>query len=475
MNTAIQLNTGLRDKLQFNNDCLLEFSRQEEKKDTFYFGDLDNSIKFDKYLRIKESAKCRINNLWETTINSEDLTCKKRYRPALECMIANLKVSYYHKKYISISLNKNKFPAGKEIQFYKYDIINKLIIKLEEDGWIYKKPGYLDRVSEIGRYTRIWATEKMEELLLELSPKEIYHDIANPVKLRKTKSKEEIRLNIIPKKIKEIKKNLMFYNNYMSNQLIQYTPQNENDNCILSFKTERKSISATLFAAYNRGDTVVGRKFKNGGRLYNAGFGYQLLPKEERKTISINKANTVEIDYSSLHIKMLYAKKGIQYNLDPYKALTDNEEHRIVFKKFFLTLINASNIFKAIGAIENDIKDIEKRIINNNREGKKSKERDVEFLRIVKKEDFNWFSVINKIKKVHSPIQEYICSDMGTQLMNIDSKIILEVIMHFTNKNIPCLPVHDSVIIEEEHRDELKEVMQKTYKKHMNGFSCNVK
>ena len=77
-------------------------------------------------------------------------------------------------------------------------------------------------------------------------------------------------------------------------------------------------------------------------------------------------------------------------------------------------------------------------------------------------------------ENTHKNISKYFCSDIGSTLMNKDSKIIFDTVMYFTNKNITCLPIHDSIIIPRQYKDELNEKMQKNYSLHMGGFYCNV-
>ena len=52
--------------------------------------------------------------------------------------------------------------------------------------------------------------------------------------------------------------------------------------------------------------------FKKGGRFYG-GF-WQKIPREYRKFIRINYKEVVELDYSGLHINMLYAMKKASHS-----------------------------------------------------------------------------------------------------------------------------------------------------------------
>jgi hypothetical protein len=71
--------------------------------------------------------------------------------------------------------------------------------------------------------------------------------------------------------------------------------------------------------------------FDNGGRFY--GPWWQQCPKKWRREIFINDAPTIEQDYSSLHIALLYARRGInyykQYNGDAYQLETPRSYRRL--------------------------------------------------------------------------------------------------------------------------------------------------
>jgi len=60
-------------------------------------------------------------------------------------------------------------------------------------------------------------------------------------------------------------------------------------------------------------------------------------------------------------------------------------------------------------------------------------------------------------------------------LMNRDARIALDVVWHFTKQSVPIIPVHDSFIVQEQHAEELWQVMDETYQKHNDGFACPIK
>ena len=84
-----------------------------------------------------------------------------------------------------------------------------------------------------------------------------------------------------------------------------------------------------------------------GGRYY--GGWWQQIPKEWRQEIRIGNTPTVEIDYSGLHIVILYALEGIDYwkkiKKDVYeiRGYKKSERMRTFLKQVLLTILNCKD------------------------------------------------------------------------------------------------------------------------------------
>ena len=186
--------------------------------------------------------------------------------------------------------------------------------------------------------------------------------------------------------------------------------------------------------------------FELGGRFYGA--LHQSLPKELRACMRINGQPTVELDYSALHIRMLYHMEGIDYRDDPYEALCSNKGERKIYKLVQLVSINSDDEKQAIMAIRKELR--ENRIpfdITNN----------------------SLIRCLQKFKDVHKPIAKYLNTGIGLELQNLDSQIAERVLMAMTERQIPCLPVHDSFIVPVRHEAKLREAMVRSYTEVM-GF-----
>lgn len=175
---------------------------------------------------------------------------------------------------------------------------------------------------------------------------------------------------------------------------------------------------------------------------------------------------TVERDFDAFHIAKLYAKLGIQIQGSPY-IIGGMSELKDLVKSVFLVSLNAKSERETLGSIRKIIFLIPmKKII---------KESELEMPKGILHHKPDFKELILKIKTVHAPIAKFINDDAGITLMNDDSKIMTRILDSLIARNIPCLPVHDSVIVMERHDAILRQTMDEAYRKEMNGFTCALK
>lgn len=195
---------------------------------------------------------------------------------------------------------------------------------------------------------------------------------------------------------------------------------------------------------------VYNESFQRGGRYY--GTIETQIPSELRPLILIDGQESIELDYSSLHIRMIYHKMGIDYKEDAYGALSNgNPVLRKVFKKIGLISINADNFNKAIQGYLQDVK----------------KEEPLEGYTDLRYEAVKEYMI--QWMEFHSTIKDYFFSDSGAHLQNIDSKISSKVIKHFVDRGEMILCIHDSYIVKKSLENELNSVMMNYYEAEM-GF-----
>jgi hypothetical protein len=187
------------------------------------------------------------------------------------------------------------------------------------------------------------------------------------------------------------------------------------------------------------------KSFSCNGRAY--GPLHQNLAKHMRPLIRIDDRPTIELDFSAYHIIMLYHHEGIDYQGDPYVA-PGGKEMREVFKTVGLVGINAVSPKSAYGAIREELE-----------------ERGIPLPQIERP----LVSLVEMFRNAHQPIAKHLFSDAGIWLQNLDSHIMNGILIRLMGAGILGLPVHDSVIIQREHEEVLREIMMREYEAVM-GF-----
>ena len=174
--------------------------------------------------------------------------------------------------------------------------------------------------------------------------------------------------------------------------------------------------------------------FEEGGRFY--GGWWQSLSESQRQHIKFNDTPSIEIDYSNLHIRMLYAKEGIEYDGDVYQIEGVPRELRPVIKQILLRIVNADTQRKFMGSIMKDLAEPTLRYFPAG---------------IVR--------LVNLIKKKHRPIAHHFHSGDGLKSQYRDSVLAEMIMLSFVERGQPILPVHDSFIVSAWEEHELKTAM----------------
>lgn len=190
--------------------------------------------------------------------------------------------------------------------------------------------------------------------------------------------------------------------------------------------------------------------FKEGGRFYGAWwFG---CPSIIRKYITINGEPTVELDYSAIHIHLLYALKGVNYanlNTDAYE-LKPNDPDRDLNKLILLTAYNAASPEATAKAVFKSTLDDGTKHLFNLTEHKQVTDK------------------LELLKKKHHLVADMIAQDKGLTLQYHDSQVMERIIQRMTKLNIPILTVHDSIICQSKYKDFVDEKMKAIYIAYIN-------
>ncbi len=161
---------------------------------------------------------------------------------------------------------------------------------------------------------------------------------------------------------------------------------------------------------------------EKGGRFYRG--WWQGIPSRYRPHLRINGKKTVEIDYSTMHLSILYANVDLKPTIghDAYDLGLPNWADKDDPRR--------KHIKVAVNALLNDEDGIYK--LNKQTEAAIGLTND----------QFH-----EALKTKHPELYDRMTSDIGLKLQKIDSDIAETVLLWFTRLGIPCLPIHDSFIV----------------------------
>jgi hypothetical protein len=201
----------------------------------------------------------------------------------------------------------------------------------------------------------------------------------------------------------------------------------------------------SLFRQFNNGG------FEAGGRFYGA--WWVNCPSDLRPLITIGGEPTVELDYSSCAIRMLYHKNNMTFEGDA----------------FFIEALHACQ--QANGLRERHFRKGTKRLanalFNTTKDGRPGA------VKLTGQENVRpWFKeaeVLAMLRVKHAPIAHEFQSEAWTWLQREDSEIALTVITNLMNKGVVALPIHDSFVVIDGEEEALKQEMNACYLKKF-GF-----
>jgi hypothetical protein len=186
-------------------------------------------------------------------------------------------------------------------------------------------------------------------------------------------------------------------------------------------------------------------RFDQGGRFYADA---QCLPESARTSLLIDAEPVVELDYSALHPRWLYALEGNDCREDPYAAVGGMV--RDDAKKVALICVNAVSRTSAARAI-----------------GKAKGRGEIASAEPAR-------VLLAAFEAAHPRLARHFYSGVGLDLMWHDSQLAEAILLRFAALGEACLPVHDSFIARRGMEAELRRAMVGEYRKLV-GFEPVIK
>lgn len=198
-------------------------------------------------------------------------------------------------------------------------------------------------------------------------------------------------------------------------------------------------LKRPITRVYARGQIIMGGRFYNGSHL--------ALPSSVRAHIKMDGEDTVELDFCSLHLSMLYHKENLPLPSNPY-IYPDGDYRRSLMKIVGLVAINARSRRQALSYIRHHLEELGM-------------------------DGFSAKALLDEFMAHNKGVEKYICSDIGVRLQKKDSDIMKDILSELMSLGIIALPVHDSVIVKAKYEHIAYSIMQKCYIKHM-GAKINI-
>ena len=181
-----------------------------------------------------------------------------------------------------------------------------------------------------------------------------------------------------------------------------------------------------------------------GGRFY--GGWWQTIPSKFRPHIRIDGYKTVEVDYSTMSLRLLYAREGrnVPISRDMYDlGLKGSSEYLSNSRKIIKTFINA--------------------ILNDSKGNFRLSAADHQKLKLTHKE------LQTLVDRYHEPIKHHFGTGVGLELMYLDSILAERLMEWFTFNSIILLPIHDSFIIRAGYEASLRSQMKIEFTRLVNA------
>jgi hypothetical protein len=348
--------------------------------------------------------------------------------------------------YIFYSRNRNHYQKSKRYNPNGISIgpLKLLVDNLKEHGWIDHISGHYDKETEKGKRSRMRSSNKLLQAFddFEIIPKYLYRKQMDCIRLKDTeKTFKEYEDSSATRSMRG---KLHAYNNLLHKTNIKLTRNKKVSNYL--------EIKPTNFNNKEYYRVFNDDSFKLGGRFY--GPWWVNLSKDIRKYITVNDDKTVELDYSSLNIHLLYSEEGLNYYdlnesiADPYVLKGVDRDERDINKLIITIALNKTDKSKFVYAVKGKI---EKENDKNYSLGNKK------ILKVPNAKEI--WRRIRLFEEENDPIKHHLFTGVGKRLQFKDSCIAESIIENMVNMRVPILAIHDSFIVQQWNKSKLHKLM----------------
>lgn len=197
------------------------------------------------------------------------------------------------------------------------------------------------------------------------------------------------------------------------------------------------------------------------GRCYLTDIG---LTAKDRLNIKCNGQDMAEVDFSSMHINIMYDQLGFKCPEDPLQIKGYEWMDRKVVKSIFYRILNSKSKKQTIAALNfiRPVKDYNSLLVHN---------AEMSSQIYIRNNEINVEDFIDCLEKQHREISRFFFTEYSNYLMTIDAAIMTNIMKNLTAQNINFIPVHDSVLVPESATKYTQVLMEQEYNTVMQHIS----
>ena len=176
--------------------------------------------------------------------------------------------------------------------------------------------------------------------------------------------------------------------------------------------------------------------FDMGGRLF--GGWWQMLSRDTRQAgIKLDGEKTVSLDYSQMALRLTYASLGVAPSDDDGYTLPHLEKFRPGVKKLFNAML-----FPRPASWRLSVPRRIKRLLPD-----------------------SWTDrqLIDAVKRQHPELESVWYTDIGHRTQNVESNILVKVLLACQEIGISALPIHDAIMVPESRAEAAQAIMENVF------------
>ncbi|MCC6156568.1 MAG: hypothetical protein IT350_00840 [Deltaproteobacteria bacterium] len=189
------------------------------------------------------------------------------------------------------------------------------------------------------------------------------------------------------------------------------------------------------------------------------------MKKVERlRRLKLDGEEVAEVDYSCLHVSMLYARRGVGYVDDAYRVYPEGDPRNAIVRKSAKRALLAA--LNCDGGLPGAASVVRKKMMAKG--GRKTVRR---FEAVIGE---SVYEMVVRLASLHPTIRDVLGTGIWGTCQRWDSDLMVRVLVECVRTDMAVLPIHDSLLCPASRADEAMSIMRRCYRDEF-GFDIEVK